>query len=682
VTVTDPLGHRVITTSDAVGNKLSVSDARHHVTSYEYDACNNLKTLTDAAGGETRYVYDEKNRLISMRDAEDRRTTYAYDDDGNRTTVTVDPGDSPHLARTATRSYDLAGNLLNVVDAKGQTTTYAYDVLGRLTTVHKPGGVTVGYTYDEVGNRLTSVDSRGTTAYEYNADGQLKKATTPDGKVVRYDYYADGKRHHLTYSGTPQRQAVYDYDASGRLASVTGPAGDETTYTYYADGALHTTTLPNGVTGTDVYDDAGRLQSLTYAGEETLLSISYTRNRNGEPKTIVDSRQGTSTYTYDALDQLTSETRGGQVTAYTYDAVGNRLTKQVDDDPATSYGYDAANELTSAGSTSYDYDANGSRTTKDDGATTTYDWNSDNLLTGTSSGQLATSYVYDGEDQRVAAIENGTETDFVLDSTVGDEVVLQETTGEDTATYTYGAGLVSREAADGSIRYLLADALGSVRLETDADGEVVKEHSYDAFGTELGTQDLSGNRFRFTGQWSDGSGLTFLRARFYDPDSGSFLSVDPEPSTGSPYVYCGNCPLLRVDPSGKRHFTPEQLRHLQFQPDYSLGSLTALIAHYRLVRDVNLQSQEQQSYTEIEGWSRAISAGAGVLGRAHHWAGTSAPGMIRHMVATPPPPTYAPAIIEPYRPKHTDTQDPGYVPDTGSLDQPGSSGFGWWRFPQ
>jgi RHS repeat-associated protein len=558
VTVTDPLGHRVITTTDAVGNKASVNDARHHVTSYEYDACNNLKKLTDAAGGETTYSYDEKNRLVAMVDAENRKTAYAYDDDGNRTTITVDPGDSPHLNRTATRSYDLAGNLVSATDAKDQTTTYAYDVLGRLTTVTKPGDEVVSYTYDEVGNRLTSVDSRGTTAYEYNADGQLKKAEAPDGKIVRYDYYDDGKRHHLTYPGTPQRQALYAYDASGRLASVTGPAGDETTYTYYADGALHTTTLPNGITGTNVYDDAGRLQSLAYESEETLLAVSYARNRNGAPKTITDSLEGTSTYAYDALDQLTSETRGGVSTTYAYDAVGNRLTKQIDDDPATTYAYDAANELTSAGSTSYDYDANGSRVTKDDGGETTYDWNSDGLLTGTSSGALSTSYVYDGEDQRVAAIENGTETDFVLDATVGDEVVLQETTGDDTATYTYGAGLVSREAADGSIRYLLADALGSVRLETDEDGEVVREHSYDAFGTELGTQDLSGNRFRFTGQWSDPAGLVFLRARFYDPESGCFLSVDPKPSAGSPYVYCGNCPLLRVDPSGERHFSSDR----------------------------------------------------------------------------------------------------------------------------
>lgn len=268
---------------------------------------------------------------------------------------------------------------------------------------------------------------------------------------------------------------------------------------------------------------------------------------NGSP-TNLDT--GQSTYTYDALDQLKTETRGGLSTSYTYDAVGNRLTKAVDGAPTTSYDYDAANELNSAGGTTYAYDANGSRVSRTLGSdTTNYTFNSDNLLTDTSSTSTTTHYVYDGENQRIAAVESGTRTDFVLDTTVGDEVVLQEATGSSTATYTYGAGLISRETSSG-IRYLLADGLGSVRLETDASGAIVREHSYDAYGIEQGTSDLSGNRFRFTGQWSDGTGLVFLRARFYDPETSTFLSVDPVPSAGSRYVYCGNNPLLRVDPSG------------------------------------------------------------------------------------------------------------------------------------
>ena len=183
-----------------------------------------------------------------------------------------------------------------------------------------------------------------------------------------------------------------------------------------------------------------------------------------------------------------------------------------------------------------------------------YTYNSDNLLTAiTAAPSLTTSYADDGNNQRVAATENDTETDFVLDPNASDALVLQETTGDSTTTYTYGLGLISRETASG-ISYLLSDDQGSVRLETDASADVTRSYSYDAFGNELDTQDLSGNRFRYTGQWSDASGLVFLRARFYDPQTGTFLSVDPVPSAASPYVYCQNNPLMRVDPSGRWSF--------------------------------------------------------------------------------------------------------------------------------
>jgi RHS repeat-associated protein len=535
---TDPLGHFVSVTYDAVGNKLTSKDARGHTTHYAYDAANNLISVTDASGGETTYSYDVKNRLASFTDANGHSTTYAYDDNGNRIRKT------DALSRSHTASYDLTGNLISATDAKNQTTTFSYDLLDRLTTITKPGNVTVNFTYDVNNNKLTTVDARGTTSRTYNALNVLTSVTTPDGKTVSYAYNANGQRSRLTYPDS--RHADYAYDANGRLVSVTGPANDETSYTYRNDGSLASTTLPNGVVSSNTYDDAGRLSDITHVlGGTTLLAIDYTRDANGNPATIDDSRQGQSSYTFDELDQLISETRGSSTTSYTYDAVGNRLTKAVDGS-TTTYAYDVANELTSAGAASYTYDANGSRaTTAAGGQTTTYTFTSDNLLASIGSAAITTSYLYDGENQRVAATESGSTTTFVLD---GDSV-LQESTGSETTTCTYGLGLISRESSSG-ISYLLSDALGSVRLETDASGTVSTERAYDAFGAELGNPTMAGNRFRFTGQWSDGSGLTFLRARFYDPQTGTFLSVDPVPSAASQYAYCGNNPLLYVDPSG------------------------------------------------------------------------------------------------------------------------------------
>jgi RHS repeat-associated protein len=371
---------------------------------------------------------------------------------------------------------------------------------------------------------------------------------------VSYAYDDAGERSRLTYPD--DRHADYTYTDDGQLATVSGPAGDTTSYTYDADGSEATAILPNGVVGSYGYDDAGRLSDLTWTkGAATLLALTYTRDANGDPTTITDSRRGDSTFSYDEVNQLTNETAGGHVTTYDYDPVGNRLAKTVDS-ATTSYSYDAGGEMSTAGSATYTYDANGARTARTGGTgDATYTYNLDGLLASQTDGAVTRSYVYDGENRRVAIIDDGTRTDFVLDTAVSPELVLQETTGA-TTTYTYGLGLISRETAAG-IDYLLSDGLGSVRLATDASGDLVGEWAYDAFGNELTGADMGGDRFRYTGQWADAGGLTFLRARFYEPETGRFLSVDPRsgdistPQTLDPYVYATNRPQTLTDPSGQ-----------------------------------------------------------------------------------------------------------------------------------
>jgi RHS repeat-associated protein len=178
------------------------------------------------------------------------------------------------------------------------------------------------------------------------------------------------------------------------------------------------------------------------------------------------------------------------------------------------------------------------------------------MLSGVTTPTTTATYTYNGDDQRVAVTQDGTTTAFVLDQAVTDETVLQETTAGTTTSYVYGGDLISRQSGS-SIVYYLTDALGSVRLVTDASGAVVGSYTYDAFGNVLTDTDSSGNKFAFTGQWSDVDGLTFLRARYYDPQTGRFLSVDPEaasdsdPQTLNPYVYCQDNPIVAIDPSGR-----------------------------------------------------------------------------------------------------------------------------------
>jgi len=102
----------------------------------------------------------------------------------------------------------------------------------------------------------------------------------------------------------------------------------------------------------------------------------------------------------------------------------------------------------------------------------------------------------------------------------------------------------------------LHDGLGSTVGLTDEGGDVVASYGYDAFGAIRSQTGSSPNEFTFTGEQVDGTGLHYLRARYYDPSIGRFLTQDPfggwvsGPQSQNPYAYVMNNPALLIDPFG------------------------------------------------------------------------------------------------------------------------------------
>ena len=92
---------------------------------------------------------------------------------------------------------------------------------------------------------------------------------------------------------------------------------------------------------------------------------------------------------------------------------------------------------------------------------------------------------------------------------------------------------------------------------TDEDGAVVKSYTYDAFGVEQNIDDADTNAFRYCGEYFDSeTGTIYLRARYYDPTIGRFISRDSyagkisDPLSLNRYTYCNNNPVIFIDPSG------------------------------------------------------------------------------------------------------------------------------------
>ncbi|HEV2251350.1 MAG TPA: RHS repeat-associated core domain-containing protein [Candidatus Limnocylindria bacterium] len=398
-------------------------------------------------------------------------------------------------------------------------------------------------TYDPLDrvSSITNLDGRGKTAsrFAYSYD--------PLGNLTS-ERAGRGEDGHAS-TGQDTGATTYRYDALSRLVAVAGGEHDRTTYRYDAVG--------------------NRIAAV--AGD--------------------DNDKGALGATFDAADQLTALVRsnGTPAVQFSYDANGNLLTRTGADDHAASFSYDAADRLTTVadpeqGTTSYRYDGDGT------------------LLSETVTNPRARD-----EDHRPASPVT---LQYTIDQAAPLSQILSATDGQAAARYLYGSVRIASQGT--TTRYYGTDVRGSVRSVTDGSGKRVGTRGYDAWGipTEVdatdhgrdGRTDLAA-LFGYTGERQDAStGLVYLRARWYEPTAGRFLTRDPfrgtasDPRSLSPYAYAQNNPTSRVDPSG-----------------FSASSLFDSAPTYAYV-GTTYYTQPAATPTQ-SGWDAALGAGKGFGGK-------------------------------------------------------------------
>ncbi len=236
---------------------------------------------------------------------------------------------------------------------------------------------------------------------------------------------------------------------------------------------------------------------------------------------------------------------------YTYDAVGNRLV-QGDAGKVTTYTYDIANRLTSASGIAYTWDNNGNLLA-DDKSTYTYDQL--NRLTKVVTGTQTYTMTYNGLGDRLTLSVNGTQTKYANDVAGGLTQVLLETTGATKNFYLYGNGLIAQQKS--FVQYFGLDGLGSVRQLYNSSGQIVSDRQFDPYGNQMSKTGVGTSIYGFTGEQMDGSGLVYLRARYYAPRQGRFTTRDTwagdytRPATMNGWDYGENNPVNATDPSGR-----------------------------------------------------------------------------------------------------------------------------------
>jgi RHS repeat-associated protein len=102
---------------------------------------------------------------------------------------------------------------------------------------------------------------------------------------------------------------------------------------------------------------------------------------------------------------------------------------------------------------------------------------------------------------------------------------LSQVLDDGTSAYLYGAGRIAQVSATDT-QYFLGDALGSVRQLTDATVAVTLAQNYDPYGVAVQSSGSAASRYGFDGEQTDSNGLVYLRARYYTPGDGRFLTRD------------------------------------------------------------------------------------------------------------------------------------------------------------
>jgi RHS repeat-associated protein len=150
---------------------------------------------------------------------------------------------------------------------------------------------------------------------------------------------------------------------------------------------------------------------------------------------------------------------------------------------------------------------------------------------------------------------------YVYDAS-GNLLVEEDANGNILKYFIYGKGLLAWVVAASSNLYCYHfDGTGNTVAVTDVNQNVVNSYGYDAYGTvtsqlEQATPVNTAQPFKFVGQFgamAEPNGLYYMRARYYDPSVGRFISEDPLGLGGgdtNPYAYAGNNPINGIDPTG------------------------------------------------------------------------------------------------------------------------------------
>jgi RHS repeat-associated protein len=356
--------------------------------------------------------------------------------------------------------FSAGGQLAQEIDRNGYVTSLAYTG-GQLTAVTDPGGRSLSFRY--AGTHIVKIaDPAGRTeSFTYDASGNLATATDPAGGTWSFTY---GPNHLLLAMTDPRGGTTTNtYDSAGRVVSQTDPLVRKTTWAYSGDpttpaGGTTTMTVPNGNVTTFQYQNLELLTETRGAGTSSAATTRYTY----DPATL-------------GLASVTDP--NGQVSKYTYDSHGNRLSATDPLNRTITYTYDPFDDLTSV--------------TDPTGVTTTRTYDTNGNLLRTSRPLVGTG------------LSASTVLSYADAAHPGDVTSVTDPAGNTTKiSYDSNGNAVRSTDPAGNVTISTYDVLGRIRSTVAPNGNIPRARpgaftskvSYDALDDPISIIDAAGGK--------------------------------------------------------------------------------------------------------------------------------------------------------------------------------------------
>ncbi|HTI24463.1 MAG TPA: RHS repeat-associated core domain-containing protein [Kutzneria sp.] len=547
---TDPAGNTWHRSYDLRGNEVRDDDVDKGTSTMTYDAAGQLVTSTDARGQTLTNAYDDLGRKTATRIGSAVQSQWTYDTalsgkgqlasstrfvDGKAYTSTIGSYDVFYhpLSDTVTipDTEFVGGTYKSSVKYKVDGSPYStgYAAVGDLPAE------TVLYTYNDLGQLLTSNGGFDGNTYDYVTDMQY----TRYGEVSRVQLGDTGKRAWLsTYYDDHTRRV----DRTIVDAEVTAPMQADTNYSYNPAGSV--TSIVDKPQGGPIDNQCFTMDYLQR------ITQAWTPAGDCTAPPAVATLSGPAPYwqsfSYDKVGNRLTETQhaaaGDTVTTGSFPASGHKLNGVSTTGPAGS------------SASQFIYDTSGNTITRKlPGNTQQLDWDAEGHLAKVTDNSGVTDFVYDADGNRLIR-HDATGTTLFLD---GQELHYNQGTKklEGTRYYQNGGSTVAMRDATG-LTWLASDHQGTSQIAINSDTLKVTQRRQLPFGGPRGQAvDFPGSKGFVGGNLDKSIGLTRLGAREYDPALGRFMSVDPiaDPNDSQQlhgYTYANNNPITKSDPTG------------------------------------------------------------------------------------------------------------------------------------